>query len=141
MTGTELKKSTQEREAYFLDYVSKVRKFIKTPLMLTGGFRTVSTMEEAIQKGELDVIGLARPFTLYPDLPNRIFEGGIKTLAMPKPKTGLKIIDNSSFVNIKWFEIQIKRLSDNKEPNPNLKGYSVIWYNLVETMKVLKIGR
>ena len=43
--------------------------------MLTGGFRTVATMERAIAEGELDVVGMARPFTLYPDLANQIFEG------------------------------------------------------------------
>ena len=35
------KKSTVSREAYFLDYIEKARKLIKTPLLLTGGFRSV----------------------------------------------------------------------------------------------------
>ena len=56
------KKSTVSREAYFLDYIEKARKLIKTPLLLTGGFRSVSVMEKALEDGSLDVIGLARPF-------------------------------------------------------------------------------
>ncbi|MEL6988968.1 MAG: NADH:flavin oxidoreductase/NADH oxidase family protein, partial [Bacteroidota bacterium] len=64
MIGDNRKQSTKEREAYFLDYVKKVRKQIDTPLMLTGGFRTVEVMESALKDGDLDIIGLARPFTL-----------------------------------------------------------------------------
>ena len=73
------KKSTVSREAYFLDYIEKARKLIKTPLLLTGGFRSVSVMEKALEDGSLDVIGLARPFCLYPNLANQIFEGSSKT--------------------------------------------------------------
>ena len=45
------KKSTVSREAYFLDYIEKARKLIKTPLLLTGGFRSVSVMEKALEDG------------------------------------------------------------------------------------------
>ncbi len=137
MTGAGLKKSTQEREAYFLDYIKKVRKLLSTPLMLTGGFRTVSTMERAIAEGELDVVGLGRPFTLYPDLPNRIFDGKLTYLDIPNPQTGFKSLDDSGVVDIKWHEIQIHRLGKGKEPNPNLSAYSVIGHNLSVTMKKL----
>jgi len=69
------KKSTEEREVYFLEYIEKARKLTQTPLLLTGGFRSVSVMEGALASGKLDVVGLARPFCLYPALANQIFEG------------------------------------------------------------------
>ncbi len=137
MTGASQKKSTKEREAYFLDYVKKVRKLLKTPLMLTGGFRTVATMERAIAEGEVDVVGIARPFTLYPNLPNQIFQGKITYLDTPPPKTGIKLLDKSGFVDIKWHEIQIHRLGEGKNPNPKLAAYSVIGHNLMTTIKKL----
>ena len=141
MVGSRKKKSTQEREAYFLDYVKKVRKLIKTPLMLTGGFRTVTEMEYAVGEGELDIVGIARPFTLYPDLPKKIFNGSLTHLNIPTPKTGLKIFDSSGFVEIMWHEIHIQRLGDGKKPNPDLSAYSVIWHNLSATLKKLLFGR
>jgi len=141
MTGAHLKKSTAKREAYFLDYVKKVRKLLKTPLMLTGGFRTVAKMERAIAEGELDVVGIARPFTLFPDLPNRIFEGQLSSLEIPTPKTGIKMLDSSGFVDIKWHEIHIHRLGKGKKPNPMLSAYSVIGHNISTTMKKLVLGR
>jgi len=140
MMNINQKKSTQEREAYFLDYVKKVRKLVKTPLMLTGGFRTVATMESALSEGALDVVGLARPFSLYPDLPNRIFSGELKRIDVPSPKTGLKMFDASGFVDIMWHEIHIRRLGEGKKPNPKLSAYSVIGHNLSTTIKKLVFG-
>ena len=58
------KQSTFEREAYFLDYIEKARKITDKPLLLTGGFRSVKVMEDALEEGKLDVIGLGRPFCL-----------------------------------------------------------------------------
>jgi len=141
MTGAFLKESTREREAYFLDYVKKVRKFLKAPLMLTGGFRTVVAMERAIDEGELDVVGIARPFTLYPDLPNQIFAGQLTFLDVPTPKMGLKMLDSSGFVDINWHEIHIHRLGKGKKPNPKLSPYAVIGHVFSTTMKKLVFGR
>src|ERR1019366_6023717 len=61
MTGRqkEMKDSTKKREAYFLEYCEEVRKIVKTPLMLTGGFRTSKVMNEALASGACDMIGLA----------------------------------------------------------------------------------
>ena len=43
--------------------------------MLTGGFRSVKVMEDSLADGKLDVIGLGRPFCLYPNLAQDILEG------------------------------------------------------------------
>ncbi len=141
MLGADIKKSTKEREAYFLDYVKKARKFLNTPLMLTGGFRTVATMENALVEGALDIVGIARPFAVYPDIPNRIFEGKLTHLDSARPKTGIKALDSSGFVDIKWHEIQIHRLGAGKSPKPNLSAYSTLSYNLSLMFKKLMLGR
>ena len=141
MTGVKIKKSTKEREAYFLDYVHKIRKFLKVPLMLTGGFRTVETMENAISSGALDVVGMARPFTLYPNLANQIFSEKLNAIDIPSPKTGIKFLDKAGFVDIKWHEIHIHRLGKGKAPNPNLNALSVIGHNISVTMQKLIFGR
>ena len=141
MTGTAVRKSTKEREAYFLDYVKKVRKFLETPLMLTGGFRTVSTMENAIASGALDMVGMARPFTLYPNLAKQIFSGALDFVDIPNPKVGIKMLDKAGFVDLKWHEIHIHRLGKGKNPNPNLKAYPVIGHNLSIILQKLIFGR
>ena len=87
------KKSTVEREAYFLSYIEKARKLTKTPLLLTGGFRSVAIMDKALEEGNLDVVGLARPFCLYPNLANQIFDGSVKRFEAPIPSIGIKFLD------------------------------------------------
>lgn len=140
MMGAGKKKSTLEREAYFLDYVEKVRRITSTPLMLTGGFRTVQGMEQALSEGHLDVIGLARPFSMYPDLPNRILNGDLSDLHVPSPKTGVSAIDGMGFVDIMWHEVQIKRLGQGLRPDPKLSAWTAIANNFGGTLGKLLPG-
>ncbi|WP_299621440.1 NADH:flavin oxidoreductase/NADH oxidase family protein [uncultured Tenacibaculum sp.] len=119
------KQSTKEREAYFIDYIEKARAITKTPLMLTGGFRTVSVMQEAIASEELDVVGLARPFTLFPNIGNEVLEESRTNFGVNINKTGVKGIDG--MMNIIWYEAQIKRLGLGKKPNLKLSAWSVFF--------------
>ena len=124
------KKSTILREAYFLDYIEKARKLIKTPLMLTGGFRSVSVMEKALEGGNLDVVGLARPFCLYPNLANQIFDGSVERFETPIPKIGIKFLDKLGGVELPWYELQIQRIGKGKSPNINLLAILAFWFSL-----------
>ena len=124
------KKSTVLREAYFLDYIEKARKLIKTPLLLTGGFRSVSVMEKALEDGSLDVIGLARPFCMYPHLANQIFDGSVKRFDIPTPKIGVPFLDQLGGVELPWYELQIQRIGKGKSPKSNLSGILAFWFSL-----------
>lgn len=71
--------STRKREAYFLEYGAAIRRVAKVPLAVTGGFRTHAAMEDALARGEVDVIGLARPLCTEPDLPARLLDGSAES--------------------------------------------------------------
>ena len=130
MINGDRKKSTILREAYFLDYIEKARKLIKIPLMLTGGFRSVSVMEKALEGGNLDVVGLARPFCLYPNLANQIFDGSVERFETPIPKIGIKFLDKLGGVELPWYELQIQRIGKGKSPNFNLLAILAFWFSL-----------
>ncbi|MFB9053955.1 NADH:flavin oxidoreductase/NADH oxidase family protein [Formosa undariae] len=117
------KDSTIKREAYFMDYIEKVRQVTTTPLMLTGGFRTTSVMQDAVASNQLDIIGVARPFAVFPNMGNEIINNSRPNFNTDIKKTGVKGIDGS--MNIIWYETQIKRLGQGKQPNPNLSAWSV----------------
>ncbi|WP_434036287.1 NADH:flavin oxidoreductase/NADH oxidase family protein [Formosa sp. 4Alg 33] len=117
------KDSTIKREAYFMDYIEKVRQVTTTPLMLTGGFRTTSVMQDAVASNQLDIIGVARPFAIFPNMGNEIINNSRPNFNTDIKKTGVKGIDGS--MNIIWYETQIKRLGQGKQPNPNLSAWSV----------------
>jgi len=124
------KRSTVSREAYFLDYIDKARKLIKTPLLLTGGFRSVSVMEKALEDGNLDVVGLARPFCLYPNLANQIFDGSVKIFETPIPKIGIKFLDKLGGVELPWYELQIQRIGKGKSPKINLLAIFALLFTI-----------
>lgn len=129
------KKSTQDREAYFMDYVEKVRKRTNTPLMLTGGFRTLDGMESALDSNCLDIVGLARPFCLHPQLPKELFEGTHTQLTAPIPKTGITLLDKIGGVELPWYEIQIQRLGQGKTPDPTLSGLIVFLTSIFRMLR------
>jgi len=130
--------STIKREAYFMDYIDKARKITKTPLMLTGGFRTASVMQDAVASDQLDIVGIARPFAIYPNIGNEIFEESRLTFETEIRNTGVKGID--SLMNIIWYESQIKRIGDGKKPDPSLSAWTVFmkYFWLIMEQKITK---
>lgn len=119
------KESTQKREAYFMDYVEKAKLITDVPLILTGGFRTVSFMDEAVASNKLDMVGIARPFCVYPDLANDIFNGVRESFPIKIQTTGVGAIDQH--MELIWYEAQIWRLSGGKQPKPELGAWSVFF--------------
>ena len=82
--------ASREREAYFLRYARDIKAALgAVPLMLSGGFRTAAAMEAALASGEVDVIGLGRPFCLVPDAAARLRSGDPQPL--PAPERCLRI--------------------------------------------------
>jgi len=135
MMGAGKKQSTVEREVYFMDYIKKARRITTKPLMLTGGFRTVQVMEQALSDGHVDIIGLGRPFAIYPYLADNIFNNGLKTLETPSPKTGIKAIDKMGNLEVIWYELQIKRIGEGKQPDLNLSGLKAFRHSIWQFMK------
>ncbi|MEZ4329115.1 MAG: NADH:flavin oxidoreductase/NADH oxidase family protein [Polyangiales bacterium] len=83
-------RSTETREAFFLDYARTVRAAAPAlPMMVTGGFRSSGFMRQALRDGELDVVGLGRPFCVMPDLAGRLLARTVDTL--PAPERALRL--------------------------------------------------
>jgi 2,4-dienoyl-CoA reductase-like NADH-dependent reductase (Old Yellow Enzyme family) len=76
-TGDGRRDSTRRREAYFLDYARELRKAVRAPLMVTGGFRSAAAMEEALVTDGIDMIGLARPLCVDPDAAGALLRGAM----------------------------------------------------------------
>lgn len=134
MVGTEakreLKESTRLREAYFLAYAEKAREVTKVPLAVTGGFRSAKGMQDAIASGATDLVGLARPLTVVPDLPQRVLADPDYRVDVGNPSTGIKGLDQAMGISIVWYEQQIHRLAKGKEPKPNLSAWRAVWATL-----------
>lgn len=127
MIGSEAKKSTRDREAYFLDYAEKVRALVTTPLVVTGGFRSATGMTAALQSGATDFIGLARPLAVESDLPNRLLEDIDYTIELPHLTTGIKLIDKMAMLDLIWYEYQLARIGKGQLPDPNMSTWGVFF--------------
>ncbi len=114
--GRGQRESTKKREAYFLDYAEKVRKVARMPLMLTGGLRSGIAMEDAVASGAVDVVGLARPLAVEPDLPRRLLAGETERALRVELETGFKKVDD--FLEAAWYQQQIQRMAKGEAPDP-----------------------
>jgi len=117
MTGAKFKESTQKREAYFLEYCEEVRKVAKSPLMLTGGFRTSQGMNDALAGGACDMIGLARALAVNPDFPNQLLSGKNVQSTVKPLTTGLKFLDKVVPLEIVWYTDQLHLMGQGENPN------------------------
>lgn len=110
--------STQQREAFFLDYAEKVRATTALPLMVTGGFRSRAGMDAALATGAVDVIGLARPLAVEPDLPNRLLADPSTRAMSIRLNTPSKLLD-AAIVGA-WHQYQLRRMAEGEAPDPTL---------------------
>lgn len=117
MTGTNVKESTKAREAYFLDYCEEVRKIVKSPLMLTGGFRSSQGMNDALATGACDMVGIARSLAINPDFSNELLSGkDVKSMVKPL-STGFPFLDRTFPLEIVWYTDQIHLMGQGQDPN------------------------
>lgn len=138
------KSSTRQREAFFLDYAEKARKISQVPLIITGGFRSEQAMNDALKSGNLDLIGIARPLALMPDLPNQIQNSTYKTLTTNRIKTGFAPLDKKvgAVLEMDWYMSQMRLIGENKSPNPKLSAWKVLFNTIVANGKAgLSTGR
>jgi 2,4-dienoyl-CoA reductase-like NADH-dependent reductase (Old Yellow Enzyme family) len=118
MTGNSKRASTVKREAYFMDYAEKLRKETSVPLVLTGGFRTIDGMEQALKDNATDMIGLARPLAIYPDYPHLLLNDNLPSLPLTPVKTGLSFIDDKAMLELTWYSQQLERIAKGKASKP-----------------------
>lgn len=121
------KDSTIAREAYFLDFAEMIRKQVKCKLMVTGGFRTVKGMNDALASGACDFIGLARPLAVETDLTHRLIAGNDVKYAVKPIKTGIPLVDKMAIMEIIWYAAQFKAIGEGKQPNPKLSPLKVFF--------------
>lgn len=122
MTGIEAKASTKAREAYFLEFAEKVRAAVDVPLMLTGGFRSLAGMTQALDSGAIDFVGLGRLLAVEPDLPARLLRGENPRQQIRPISTGIGLVDRMALMEVAWYTRQLRRIGDGREPRPQESG-------------------
>jgi 2,4-dienoyl-CoA reductase-like NADH-dependent reductase (Old Yellow Enzyme family) len=132
MTGKPIKDSTKKREAYFLEYATDIKKVIKCPLMVTGGFRTSSFINEALKEGSLDVVGLGRALCLNPNFSKQLIDGENPVSEVAPLKSASKILDSIFPLEIIWYTMQIHRMGKGKKPDSTISVYRAMLSSFLE---------
>ena len=140
--------STRLREAYFVDFAIAMRQQVSIPLMATGGFRTRAVMEEAVESGSADLIGLARPLCVDTDAPARLLSGAPE---LKRHEQELALLPHwlsflgripairslAGFGVIYWFYAQLDALAHTGAPEPDLSVFEAMKRVLRQQKKLL----
>jgi 2,4-dienoyl-CoA reductase-like NADH-dependent reductase (Old Yellow Enzyme family) len=125
MTGVHEKETTRLREAYFLEFAHLLRKQVDCPMMVTGGFRTRDGMDQAIAEG-IDILGLARTVAMDPSFPKKILSGESMGMMLKRISAGIDLVDSAGAMEIGWYQKQLVRISEGKNPDPNLSNWDAV---------------
>jgi len=146
-----VKETTRAREAYFVDFAQAMQEKVAVPLMVTGGFRRRDVMEQVVEEGSADLIGLGRPMCVMTDAPRQLLEGLDE---LPRYENELQFLPSwLSFLNaintIKtvatfgvqyWFYAQLDELGVTGKPDPDMSVFAAT-RRLMGLQKKLLAGR
>ena len=140
------RESTLRREAYFLDFVPKLRARVSIPVMVTGGFRTASAMLSAVRDDGVDLIGLGRPIVIDPDAPRKLIAGEVERLfsrdadlvignGLLGPRSPIGFLrDLNAWGSLGWYYEHIYSLADGRAPDLKLSPFrALLSYDRTET--------
>ena len=145
---TDVRESTRKREAYFIEYAERIKQSAQIPVMITEGFRSRDLMERAIESGEVDVIGLARPLCTEPDCSVKLIQQTIQSIDCYEDKlvlgTGFWGNNSSSnlikainsFGQVGFYYWQIIRLSKGLAPEPQLGTFKAFLKHMTNDFKL-----
>ena len=140
-----------EKEAFFINNARAVKALAKMPVMVTGGFRNVQAMALALAGGDVDVIGLARPFCVEPEFAGEILTGrktelskfeetlelGPGIFGQQSPFKTFRVINTVG--GAAWFTLQLGLIAEGKEPNWRLSIAEAIMRYLAQGKRAAKI--
>jgi len=141
--------STLMREAYFVDFAVAMREKVSVPLMVTGGFRQRAAMEQAIESGTADVIGLGRPMCVMTDAPNQLLNGLDE---LPRYENSLSLFPNwlawlgnlkilkavAAFAVQYWFYGQIDSIGRTGSADPKLTVFEATKKTMAAQKKLMR---
>lgn len=147
-TSKNMAPSTKAREAYFVDFAKAMQDAVNIPLMVTGGFRSRAAMEQALESGAADLIGLGRPLCIMTDAPNQLLNG---LDALPRFEDDLHLIPGwlgflkrfqmvkamDSFAAIFWFYEQLDKISRTGKIYPKLSVFKALMAVEARNKKIL----
>ena len=129
MMGTTSKSTNQ---VFFAEYSKKLKQKIEIPVVVTGGIRSINAMNTLLNDNTTDFIGIARPLTIDPNIPNKIKQGTYTIVETTRVSTGVKKLDKifGSLLGIVYYQVPMQNIAEGKEP----KATKNAWPSLIQAV-------
>ncbi len=94
---------------YFIEFAKRARQRTGKPLMVTGGFKTLQQVVDAVSASAADMVGLARALVLDPEIPRAWHAGTTGDPTFPRfaspPEGGITA----------WYTMRLTQLANRRE--------------------------
>lgn len=124
--------SKSTNQVFFAEYSKKLKQKIEIPVVVTGGIRSINAMNTLLNDNTTDFIGIARPLTIDPNIPNKIKQGTYTIVETTRVSTGVKRLDKifGSLLGIVYYQVLIQNIAKGKEP----KATKNAWPSLIQAV-------
>lgn len=124
--------SKSTNQVFFAEYSKKLKQKIEIPVVVTGGIRSINAMNILLNDNTTDFIGIARPLTIDPNIPNKIKQGTYTIVETTRVSTGVKKLDKifGSLLGIVYYQVLMQNIAKGKEP----KATKNAWPSLIQAV-------
>ena len=124
--------SKSTNQVFFAEYSKKLKQKIEIPVIVTGGIRSINAMNTLLNDNTTDFIGIARPLTIDPNIPNKIKQGTYTIVETTRVTTGVKKLDKifGSLLGIVYYQVLMQNIAKGKEP----KATKNAWPSLIQAV-------
>ena len=124
--------SKSTNQVFFAEYSKKLKQKVDIPVIVTGGIRSINAMNTLLNGYTTDFIGIARPLTIDPNIPNKIKQGTYTIVETTRVSTGVKKLDKifGSLLGIVYYQVLMQNIAKGKEP----KATKNAWPSLIQAV-------
>ncbi len=124
--------SKSTNQVFFAEYSKKLKQKIEIPVVVTGGIRSINAMNTLLNNNTTDFIGIARPLTIDPNIPNKIKQGTYTIVETTRVSTGVKKLDKifGSLLGIVYYQVLMQNIAKGKKP----KATKNAWPSLIQAV-------
>lgn len=124
--------SKSTNQVFSAEYSKKLKQKIEIPVVVTGGIRSINAMNTLLNDNTTDFIGIARPLTINPNIPNKIKQRTYTIVETTRVSTGVKKLDKifGSLLGIVYYQVLMQNIAKGKEP----KATKNAWPSLIQAV-------
>jgi 2,4-dienoyl-CoA reductase-like NADH-dependent reductase (Old Yellow Enzyme family) len=135
MQGRTADNRTLAREAYFLEFASKIAENVSLPIMTTGGVRRYDVAKQVVDSG-VQLVGMASALALTPDLPHQWQHDTTVLGHIPVVKWKDKTL--SGLATMAMVKQQLRRIGAGKSPKLSA---SPVWALITDQVRGAKLTK